>query len=226
MILVNSISETADGCKLGSYSTRIAYFADDMIIMAPTSSALQQLVQKTCNGLRVHSLKINFDKSKYIVFRKSQKVDLIDEIEVNGSAIKRVNQIKYLGLKLTDISSLASDVDRCCNSFLRQFYGMYYKFKFLEKNVLQFLFIKNCMLLHGIDKLERQKQFKRTSVTCHKAIKQICGMKVWHSNHVKCDNLNLETFKHFLAKRCYNFFCSFLPSESRCLRGIYSVISK
>ena len=134
----------------------------------------------------------------------------MDVIEVNGSAIKRVNRIKYLGITLTDKSSIACDVDSSCGSFLRQLNGMYHKLKFLDINVLQFPFISCCMSLYGIevsyDKFESQKQYKRMPVTFHKAIKQICVMKFWDSNHVACDSLNLDVFKHLLAKRCYNFF--------------------
>ena len=86
-------------------------------IMTPNFSAVQQLVQKTCNRLRTHSLKMNFDNSKYIVFKKRQKVDLMDEVEVNGSAIKREDQFKYLGITLTVNSSITGDVDRCWDSF-------------------------------------------------------------------------------------------------------------
>ena len=95
-----------------------------MILMAPTFPALQQLLQKTYNGLKAHCFKINFDKSKYIVFKKRVHVDLMDEIELNGCTIKRVEHIKYLDINLMDNSSIASDIDTCCDSFLRQFNGM------------------------------------------------------------------------------------------------------
>ena len=138
---IKSISEAAERCKLGSFSTNIACYADDMIIMAPTFSALQQLVQKACNGLKAHSLKMNFDKSKYIVFKKRQKVGLMDVIEVSGSALKKVDQIKYIGIILTENSSIAGDVDRCFDFFLSQFNGMYHNFNFLDINALHFLLI-------------------------------------------------------------------------------------
>ena len=92
-------------------------------------------------------MKINLDESKYIVFKKKQKVDPMDEIEVTGSRIKRVEQINYVGKVSTDNSSIAGDVDRCCDSFLRQLNGMYHKIKFLDMNVLHFLFISYCMSL-------------------------------------------------------------------------------
>ena len=75
-----------------------------------------------------------------------------------------MEQIKYLGLILMDNASIASDF-RCCGSFLGYINGMYHKFKFLNSNVLNFLFISYCMSLFGIkmgyDKLESQKQHKQ-----------------------------------------------------------------
>ena len=54
----------------------------------------------------------------------------MDEMKVEWCEIRRVEQIKYLGGNLMYNSSKASDDDKCCD-FLRQFNGMYHKFKFL-----------------------------------------------------------------------------------------------
>ena len=108
--VINSISEAAGGCKMGAYSTNF--------------STLQRFLEKTCNGLRAHCLKINFYKFKYIVFKKKLKIDTMDEIEVDRCAIKRVEQIQYQDINLMDNSSIPSNVDRCCDSFLRKFNEM------------------------------------------------------------------------------------------------------
>ena len=76
--VIISVSDAVKGCKLGAYLTNLACYADDMILMAATFSELQQLLQKIYNGLREHCLKINFNKSKFIVFKKKLKVDLMD----------------------------------------------------------------------------------------------------------------------------------------------------
>ena len=41
---MNSISEAAQGCNLGVHSTNVTRYRDDMILEAPTFSALQQLL--------------------------------------------------------------------------------------------------------------------------------------------------------------------------------------
>ena len=86
--------------------------------------------------------------------------------------------MNYIDINLRDNTSIASDVDRYRDSFIRQFNGMYHKFKVLYMYVLHFLFISYCMLFYGIEvwyeKLESQKQYKRMSVLNHKAIKQMC----------------------------------------------------
>ena len=148
----------------------------------------------------------------------------MDEIEVNRSAIKRGEQIKYLGINLTNNTSVAGDVDRCCDFFLLQFNGMYHKFKFLHMNILQFLFISYCMSLYGIemcyDKLECQQQLEIMSVTYHKAIKKMYGMKFWIYNHVACDNFELRYLQAHLAKRCYKFYCSIVTSKISCFSDL------
>ena len=88
-------------------------------------------------------------------------VDLMNETEVDGCAIERLKHIRYVGMNLLDNSSIACDVNRCCDSFLRQLNGINHKLKFFDINVLFTMFISYCMSLFGIEKsyekLESQK---------------------------------------------------------------------
>ena len=73
-----------------------------MLVMAPTVCTLQQLLQKAYIGLKTQCLKVNFEESKYIVFKRKLRVDMREEIETEGSSMKRMEQIKYLGIILDD----------------------------------------------------------------------------------------------------------------------------
>ena len=54
---------------------------------------------------------------------------------------------------------------------------------------------------------------KRTSVAHHKAVKRICGMGPWESNHDTCLVVEVSVSRRLYANRCASFAFAFLYSE-------------
>ena len=61
------------------------------------------------------------------------------------------------------------------------------------------------------------KSFYKLSVAYHKAVKRICRMNVWESNHVACALAGIDIFKHHYAKRMVNFIFSLVNNDGPCL---------
>ena len=57
----------------------------------------------------------------------------------------------------------------------------------------------------------------KISVAYHKAIKKILGMNVWESNHLACERLGVNLFRHLQAKRMFNYYRSVLKSKNGVL---------
>ena len=119
---------------------------------------------------------------------------------------------------LNDCLNNLNDVERATDSFLKQFNALYYKFNFASLNVLSFLFKTYSSSFYGIELWYNDKNRKnimnKISVAYHKAIKKILGMNVWESNHLACERLGVNLFKHLQAKRMYNYYRSVLKSKN------------
>ena len=89
---------------------------------------------------------------------------------------------------------------------------------------MRFLFVTYCGSFYGIEtwysKLCSPTHFRRMSVAYHKAIKQMCGMKFWESNHAACEKLNVDIFRHLLTKRCLRHFLGLLNRGSPCIANL------
>ena len=48
--------------------------------------------------------------------------------------------LNYLGIKLYELSSINSDCDRVLSTFTKQFFSMYSRFNYADKEVLYYLF--------------------------------------------------------------------------------------
>ena len=113
--------------------------------------------------------------------------------------------MKYLGVVIDEGPISSSDIDRCINSFLSQFNFMYYNFfRISDEKLKAYLFNSYCTSFFGIetwyDILLKPGLLRKISVAYHKAIKKLCGMMVWESNHLACEKMNLYIFSHLLLK--------------------------
>jgi len=95
--------------KMGeSISCPFLTYADDLVIYqsGTNSSDVLKSLQKDVIAINVwckmNGLKINFDKTKYMVFHKDKdlsiKYECHDRLEIENNVIERVFEFKYLGL--------------------------------------------------------------------------------------------------------------------------------
>ena len=79
-------------------------FADDTVLLyfGENWEDLQAVINDDLNvyyrWLLCNRLKINIDKTKFIVFKQKNKVIPLPKIKINETELQSVNSIKYLGL--------------------------------------------------------------------------------------------------------------------------------
>ena len=222
--VIEEISCMPIGCSLNFYKLSVLGYADDLILLAPSAAALQIMVNKLELLIADICLTLNPKKSVYIVFRhKNCKFLNSPTINICGENLKSVKNCKYLGVELTSNGDMGKEVNRVTNSFLKQFNGFFSKFYFAEKRVLFFLFKSYTTSFYGIDLWPssiRGYDLNKISVAYHKAVKRICGLYTWNSNHEACEIAGVLIFKHLLAKRKLCFWHNLLASNSPCLLNL------
>ena len=83
-------------------------FADDTVLIynSKNGKLLQKMVnndlQTFLNWMNGNSLSINVNKSKYIIFKNTNKEDVTLQIQINGNNLERVATVKYLGLHIDE----------------------------------------------------------------------------------------------------------------------------
>ena len=108
-------------------------------------------------------------------------------------------------------------------SFLKQFHSMFGKFNFSVENVLFLLFKSYTSCFYRIDTwFEQMKchEMNKINVSYHKALKRVCGLNVWESNHEASETVGVLIFKHLLAKKLVCFWHNLCNSKSPCLAGL------
>jgi len=149
------------------------------------------------------SLKINVEKSCIIVFKhKIRRIST--NLLLQGQPLKQVNECAYLGVVLIDNLACTSDMERSKRTLFKQHNSIYQKFRFVDTNVLLYLFRMHAMSFYGIEtwfmKLHK-KVLNNISAVYHKAIKRICGRYSYDSNHECLEYARLPIFRHILARK-------------------------
>ena len=169
--IVNKIKAVNLGCHVSLICTSIFLYADDIVLLAPTVSGLQQLLYVCEKELEQLDMKINVSKSMCIRFGPRFNVDCAELTSLYGGALKWVNSCRYLGVYFESGRTLKFSFSNAKASFYRAFNAMYGKIGRLasEDIILQLLRAK-CMpvLLYATEvcqMLSRDKQSLEFTLT-------------------------------------------------------------
>ena len=223
---LNEIRSLDIGCRMNGENLNIVAYADDVILLSPSLKGLQDLINRISLLFTDLCLKINVDKSKYIMFkhRKTNSDALSCTVLLNGSPLERIKELKYLGVILTENLDLSADTDRILKSFLAQFNGVYQKFHFLPRYLLSFLFKTYATSFYGLniwfEEIIKNKDVRKVEVAYHKAVKKIAGLNVWNSNHLACELVGVNIFRHLLSRRLLNFYFSAINTKCRMINNL------
>ena len=96
--LLSTITNSKYGCKLGIYKANIVAYADDLVLLAPSSTSLQLFLNEALHEFKRLKLNFNNDKSKWMVFHAPKNDSYaLKDMEIDGKPIERINEFKYLG---------------------------------------------------------------------------------------------------------------------------------
>ncbi|XP_047990777.1 uncharacterized protein LOC125229884 [Leguminivora glycinivorella] len=127
--LIAGLSSTNIGCSVGGTTVNNISYADDMVLLCPSVSALVKLLEICEEYAVAHGLRYNTSKSELLVFKAGNKAfDELPPVSLCGTALKRVTRFKYLGHWVTDTLQDDTDIERerralavRCNMLSRRF---------------------------------------------------------------------------------------------------------
>ena len=221
--ILENLKSIRVGCQLKGEKMNIVAFADDIFLLCPSKSGLQVMVNHISKLFNDLCLKLNTDKSKYIVFRHKKNIftGTLGTILLNGLPLEKVSKLKYLGIYLSEDFDIKADCDRALKMFLKQFNAMYQKFSFLSTNVLSFLFKTYTSSFYGInlwfEQNLRNSLTRKLEISYHKAVKKVMKLEMWRSNHNACEQMGVDLFKHLLSKRLLTFYFATINSNCKMI---------
>ena len=113
--LILKLKNAGCGCYINKKFFGAIMFADDLVLIAPTRSAMQLLIDISARYCDEHCLSFNAKKTKAMVFGKS--FENISPIILNNESIQFVDEWEYLGCSIVSGKELKFSTKKILSSF-------------------------------------------------------------------------------------------------------------
>ena len=227
--LIERISKLSIGCRLGLHSSNIIAYADAIVLLAPSASSLQSMMDIVNEEALKLDLRFNVDKCKILVFMLKKKLDIQKRFFIGSQPVSHIDSIKYLGFYLTHNLSNEEDINSKRNKFYSEYNQILRKFSSVAENVKLFIFKQYCLQVYGAElwfgDRRSKASLKQFAIGYHKAIKKLIGVSYHESNHYACQQAQTLTFEHFLNSLKMQFMLRLNSSPCPFIEKILKYLS-
>jgi len=106
---IKRVQVNQDGLKLNGTHQLLAY-ADDVSILGGSVHTVKENAEALVVAIKEIGLDVNADKTKYLVMSRNRNAGRGNSVKIDNSSIERVEEFKYLGMKLTDQNSIQEEI--------------------------------------------------------------------------------------------------------------------
>lgn len=147
--LTSLLNKCNTGCILGSMSVNHLMYADDLVLMSPSVTGLQDLIGVCEQFGAEHDILYNPKKSAILIFRNMFMKNVASPLfSISGKNISEVSHVKYLGHYISNDLKDDKDIMRQCRQLYAQGNMLIRKFYMCSNQVKTTLFRTFCTSLY------------------------------------------------------------------------------
>ncbi|KAK3525226.1 hypothetical protein QTP86_024956 [Hemibagrus guttatus] len=102
-------SQGLEGVWFGDHRISSLLFADDVVLLAPSSQDLQHALEQFAAECKASGMRVSTSKSEAIVLNRKK---VVCTLEVGGEFLPQVEEFKYLGVLFTSEGRMELEIDR------------------------------------------------------------------------------------------------------------------
>ncbi|KAG7306499.1 hypothetical protein JYU34_009135 [Plutella xylostella] len=221
--LVGELSGAGVGCSIdGNFVNNISY-ADDMVLLSPSISALRKLIG-ICESYAVaHGLRYNVKKSELLVFKAGRRsCNNIPPVTLCGAPLNRVNKFKYLGHWVTEDLTDDLDIERERRALAARCNMLARRFARCSKEVRVSLFKAYCQTFYTCSLWVKytQKAYSALRVQYNNAFRVLLGLPRYCSASGMFADARTDGFHAIMRKRAASLMRRIRGSSCRALKVI------
>ena len=201
-ILLNLLKDSGVGCYWDGLFVGALGYADDLILLAPSPSALRLMLNLCESFAYSYGLKFNASKTQLIRFGLSLSNTCNARIVFCSEQLVFLNTVCHLGHHLSYNLSDDEDINRKCHDFLKKANILLVNFKFCSPSTLTFLFRSFCLSLYGcaLWRLD-SKSISTIEIAFNKVLRRIWNLPAnSHTRIVHCTARLTSLFNTILSR--------------------------
>lgn len=203
--LIVELSNTKVGCHVDGLCVNNYSYADDMVLLSPSVSALRKMIG-VCERFAVtHGLKYNDKKCELMMFKAGNKTySHVPPVTINGSPLNIATKFKYLGHWVTENLCDDLDLERERRALCVRVNMLARRFAMCSKQVKVSLFKAFCQSFYTCSLWTNytQKAYNALRVQYNNAFRVLLGLSRYCSASGMFAEERVDGFHAILRKRC------------------------
>lgn len=149
--LSHKLNQLNVGCSMNGVITNHVCYADDMVLLSPSISAMRDMLAVCEEYAAQHNMAYNPDKSVCMMFRSTNTPAFIPPVRLNGRDLEFVEEVKYLGHVITADLDDRLDIARQRRAILVRANMLARRFARCSPEVKRQLFLSYCTSVYTVE---------------------------------------------------------------------------
>ena len=221
--LVKALLSTNVGCMVGSKLINTLVYADDVVLIGPSVSAMKILLETCESFTKSHHVNFNTSKSSLLYFNKSKESNYVDlDLKLCGVTIPIKNEVNYLGTILKNDLQL-HNADKCISDMKTRSNVIINEFSQIDSSARSKLFKSQAMSFYGCELFNLDDPYINKLLTAWR----VCSRRILNVHRqthcnlieplIQCKNPLL-----MIEQRILNFFRKMLNHDNQLVKFISS----
>ena len=221
--LNTKLSQMKVGCKMKGIRVNCLSYADDMVLISPSASGLQDFIDTCCMYATDHDILYNPKKSVCMtMFPKSRKVYKSAEIYLETRVLTFVESVSYLGHVISSSMSDIDDIKRQYRALCIRANSLSRRFDMCSEDVKHQLFQSYCMSMYCATLWANYtvKSMQSLRVCYNNALRMLLGKPRYCSASEVFVSAGLLSFNEYIRKSIYSFKQRVITSKNVIVKCI------
>ena len=217
------LNECNTGCSINSCVTNHLFYADDSVLLGPSPSSLQSLINLCELYANKFELTFNIKKTKVMCFRpKVLSRIFIPEFVLDSKVLSMVSSHCYLGVVIEDSYADNGDLSRQTRSIYARGNALIKRFSMCDTEVKVKLFKSYCSSFYCSQLWSSftTTAFRKLQSSYNRILRCLFKLDSDCSISAKCLELYIDCMKVLLRKSVYSFRSRIMISDNIIVQSI------
>ena len=225
--LSEKLQQIKVGCYLNAMILNHIFYADDIVLFAPSVNGLQQLVNICTKFMSERFLSLNVNKTKCMVFSKTRiMTNQLSPIVINEANVEFVTKIKYLGYHFENKNADDDHTTQLYRSLCTRSNMILRNFSKCNQDVKKMLFQSFCTSFYCMSLVVRVKQrtINRLKVCYNDSLRRLMGIRRNESVSAHFVRLGLPSYPEMRRKLITSYLQRIRNSENSIIQQIVNPV--